>query len=71
MTALLQGFIRTLNAGQCALGDLQGLSLLGEKLLLRMLILLQLPRLGEQARIVTVQLSQLVLFDDQGLLQLP
>lgn len=33
-----------------------------------MLLFLQLARLGEQARIVAVQLGQLVLFDDQGLL---
>ena len=36
-----------------------------------MLLFLQLPRLGEQARIVAVQLGQLVLLDYQGLLQLP
>lgn len=33
-----------------------------------MLILLLLPRLGKQARIVAVQVGQLVLLDDQGLL---
>ena len=68
VAALLQGFIRTFNTGQFTLCDLQGLSPLSEKLLLRMLILLQLPRLGEQARVVAVQLGQLILLDDQGLL---
>ena len=36
-----------------------------------MLLFLQLPRLGEQACIVAVQLGQFVLLHYQGLLQLP
>lgn len=67
---LFQGFIRALSAGQRAPGGFQGLDLLRQKLLLRMLLFLRLPRLGEQARIVAVQLGQFVLLDDQGLLQL-
>ncbi|MCY1542234.1 hypothetical protein D9M68_779720 [compost metagenome] len=34
-------------------------------------VLLLLAGFGQQAGVVTVQLGQLVLFDDQGLLQLP
>lgn len=68
---LFQGFIRALSSGQRAPGGFQVLDLLRQKLLLRMLLSLRLPRLSEQARIVAVQLGQFVLFDDQGLLQLP
>jgi len=56
--------VRAFGIGQCLVS-------LSQELLLGALFLLLLTNLGEQARIVTIQLCQFVLLDHQGLLQLP